>query len=436
MLLCVSFCIKVEEDTSSLDNEPTSQAPDIAMAPTVEQITDETTLEKMLEEATIFEDRKKIRARLRELRKQKRGDTTDPTSFTTERKRTRASALTVNTSSSQQSVGGSTTVEIKPSGTTTALSPVSPAAKTVRTDSDLTNDHGTKVETHDDGKTKTMTTTSVNSGPGMKSTQVTTMTKTDDKAGTKAATMKQETTTTKTETSGDGSKSSFSKTTVSTMSSSSSSSTDKPATGKPQSKFQQELEEKKKKRAEQQKLEQGKWKSDQDARRKAAYEKRKKEEEDAQKKKASLMDKFGGKATSVGPTGPKKTVAGGSTRMMVQNPATIKAKLLEWSQRCARGYSNVTIQNFSSSWCDGMAFCAVVHSYYPDAFDFNSLDPQNRRFNFDLAFDTAEKLADIYPLLETDDMIMMKNKPDWKCVFTYVQALYRGLHKAAGQVPA
>lgn len=73
-------------------------------------------------------------------------------------------------------------------------------------------------------------------------------------------------------------------------------------------------------------------------RRKAAYEKRKKEEEDAQKKKASLMDKFGGKATSVGPIGPKKTVAGGSTRMMVQNPATIKAKLLEWSQRCARGY--------------------------------------------------------------------------------------------------
>ncbi|PIK33700.1 putative smoothelin isoform X5, partial [Apostichopus japonicus] len=170
----------------------------------------------------------------------------------------------------------------------------------------------------------------------------------------------------------------------------------------------------KKKRAEQQKLEQGKWKADQDARRKAAYEKRKKEEEDAQKKKASLMDKFGGKATSVGPIGPKKTVAGGSTRMMVQNPATIKAKLLEWSQRCARGYPNVTIQNFSSSWCDGMAFCAVVHSYYPDAFDFNSLDPQNRRFNFDLAFDTAEKLADIYPLLETDDMIMMKNKPDWK----------------------
>lgn len=35
--------------------------------------------------------------------------------------------------------------------------------------------------------------------------------------------------------------------------------------------------------------------------------------------------------------------------------------------------------------------------------------------------------AKVYPLLETDDMIKMGDKPDWKCVYTYVQALYRGL---------
>lgn len=39
------------------------------------------------------------------------------------------------------------------------------------------------------------------------------------------------------------------------------------------------------------------------------------------------------------------------------------------------------------------------------------------------------ELADISPLLEVDDMLMMKDKPDWKCVFCYVQALYRGLHQ-------
>lgn len=32
--------------------------------------------------------------------------------------------------------------------------------------------------------------------------------------------------------------------------------------------------------------------------------------------------------------------------------------------------------------------------------------------------------AGIYPLLDVDDMVAMR-KPDWKCVFTYVQAIYR-----------
>merc|ERR1712150_79705 len=36
----------------------------------------------------------------------------------------------------------------------------------------------------------------------------------------------------------------------------------------------------------------------------------------------------------------------------------------------------------------------------------------------------AEKLADICPLLEVDDMVRFQ-KPDWKCVFTYVQSFYR-----------
>ena len=42
-------------------------------------------------------------------------------------------------------------------------------------------------------------------------------------------------------------------------------------------------------------------------------------------------------------------------------------------------------------------------------------------------FDSEQ--AGIMPLLDTDDMIMMKNSPDWKCVFCYVQSLYRHLNK-------
>ena len=51
---------------------------------------------------------------------------------------------------------------------------------------------------------------------------------------------------------------------------------------------------------------------------------------------------------------------------------------------------HVSVQNFSSSWADGMAFCALVNHFFPDAFDYNSLDPVNRKTNFETAFNAAE----------------------------------------------
>jgi len=100
--------------------------------------------------------------------------------------------------------------------------------------------------------------------------------------------------------------------------------------------------------------------------------------------------------------------------------------MLQWCQCRCRDYKGVKIENFSTSWNDGLAFCALIHHFYPEAFDFNKLDPKNRRYNFDLAFRTADEKAGVMALLDVDDMVAMK-KPDWKCVFTYVQALYKKL---------
>ncbi|XP_013782738.1 smoothelin-like [Limulus polyphemus] len=109
-----------------------------------------------------------------------------------------------------------------------------------------------------------------------------------------------------------------------------------------------------------------------------------------------------------------------------RSASDIKEMLLQWCRSKTKEYESIDIQNFSSSWSDGLAFCALIHHFYPDAFDFDSLNPKNRRHNFDLAFRTAEEKADIFPLLDVEDMVLMK-KPDWKCVFTYVQSLYRHL---------
>lgn len=51
---------------------------------------------------------------------------------------------------------------------------------------------------------------------------------------------------------------------------------------------------------------------------------------------------------------------------------------------------NVKLENFSTSWADGLAFCALVHRFVPDAFDYRDLSPDKRRHNFTLAFKIAE----------------------------------------------
>ncbi|XP_061659573.1 smoothelin-like protein 2 [Syngnathoides biaculeatus] len=111
----------------------------------------------------------------------------------------------------------------------------------------------------------------------------------------------------------------------------------------------------------------------------------------------------------------------------VSSASGIKHIMLEWCRSKTIGYQNIDIQNFSSSWSDGMAFCALIHSFFPLEFDYNTLNPANRKQNLQLAFTTAETQADCLRLIEVDDMLEMGDKPDPMCVFTYVQSLYSHL---------
>ncbi|XP_069015820.1 smoothelin-like protein 1 [Embiotoca jacksoni] len=108
------------------------------------------------------------------------------------------------------------------------------------------------------------------------------------------------------------------------------------------------------------------------------------------------------------------------------NAKNVKQMLLDWCRAKTEPYEGVHIQNFSSSWKDGIAFCALVHRFFPDAFEYYILNPNKPRENFQLAFSTAERLAGCPPLLDPDDLVRMK-EPDWKCVYTYIQEFYRCL---------
>ncbi|XP_066246265.1 serine/arginine repetitive matrix protein 2-like isoform X2 [Euwallacea similis] len=109
---------------------------------------------------------------------------------------------------------------------------------------------------------------------------------------------------------------------------------------------------------------------------------------------------------------------------LTQSANTIKDRLLHWCRMKTKEYENIQLDNFSSSWADGLAFCALVHHFLPDAFDYSVLTPKDRRHNFELAFRIADEKADIFPLLDVEDMLETR-RPDWKCVFTYVQSIYR-----------
>ncbi|XP_055003530.1 smoothelin isoform X4 [Sorex araneus] len=149
----------------------------------------------------------------------------------------------------------------------------------------------------------------------------------------------------------------------------------------------------------------------------------------ASQARKAMIEKLEKEGNAAGSPGTPRAGVQRSTSFGVPNANSIKQMLLDWCRAKTRGYEHVDIQNFSSSWSDGMAFCALVHNFFPEAFDYGQLSPQNRRQNFEVAFSSAEMLVDCVPLVEVEDMMIMGKKPDPKCVFTYVQSLYNHLRR-------
>ncbi|KAK6052666.1 hypothetical protein COOONC_09829 [Cooperia oncophora] len=105
--------------------------------------------------------------------------------------------------------------------------------------------------------------------------------------------------------------------------------------------------------------------------------------------------------------------------------------LLLWCQRKTAPYNNVNVQNFHTSWKDGLAFCALIHRHRPELIDYYQLHKGDPIYNLNLAFDVAEKHLDIPRMLDAEDMV--NSHPDEKAVMTYVSCYYHyfsGMRKA------
>lgn len=92
--------------------------------------------------------------------------------------------------------------------------------------------------------------------------------------------------------------------------------------------------------------------------------------------------------------------------------------LLAWCREVTKNYRGVKITNFTTSWRNGLSFCAILHHFRPDLIDYKSLNPQDIKENNKKAYDGFASIG-ISRLLEPSDMVLLAI-PDKLTVMTYL----------------
>ncbi|XP_057685973.1 dystrophin isoform X3 [Corythoichthys intestinalis] len=100
--------------------------------------------------------------------------------------------------------------------------------------------------------------------------------------------------------------------------------------------------------------------------------------------------------------------------------------LLSWVRQNTSQYPQVNVVNFSSSWNDGLAFNALIHSHRPELFDWSSVEAKvSATDKLEHAFSKAEQHLGIDRLLDPEDVAVPH--PDKKSIILYVTSLFQVL---------
>jgi hypothetical protein len=135
----------------------------------------------------------------------------------------------------------------------------------------------------------------------------------------------------------------------------------------------------------------------------------------------------GSTSTTIQP--PSTTISTDALANLVKQYGVSKRNaLMKWCQERIGDYKGVEIKNFSSSWNDGLAFCALMHSFLPNKIDYEQLRKENNaRKNFMSAFQLAQSQG-IEQTLNINDLLNHE-RPDWNAVMNYVTLIYKHFHQ-------
>ncbi|KAK6168962.1 hypothetical protein SNE40_020108 [Patella caerulea] len=100
--------------------------------------------------------------------------------------------------------------------------------------------------------------------------------------------------------------------------------------------------------------------------------------------------------------------------------------LLRWCQKVLNNniYRHVHIIDFTTSWRNGLALCALIHVFRPELINFNQLLDCDVLQNNQLAFSLAETELGIQPVMTAEDMVNC-DVPDRLNMMVYLSQFYR-----------
>lgn len=96
--------------------------------------------------------------------------------------------------------------------------------------------------------------------------------------------------------------------------------------------------------------------------------------------------------------------------------------VVSWLRMATEGYAGINICDFSSSFRDGLVYCALVHRYNPSLIDFPSLNPANAEQNLNLAFQHLWSGWGVPLLLDATDISI---QPDDVSTIAYLSMCYK-----------